>query len=190
MNKIRITEIADECRAIRGFDERGCYGHPCDDMCCVGGVEVDKEAHDLIFRQRRPIEKALGVKLEDCFLEGWSGDTEFLGGDSIDTDTGEEDYCMFHAPDGKGCVLYKLFLEKKIPERCIPVICRLYPLTFSDEMIFISEHMEATCNCLARDNHTDKTLLATQRRVIDDVFDLDDGASKELGGGRRGAAAD
>jgi len=186
MNKIRITEIADECYAIRGFDERGCYGHPCDDMCCIGGVEVDREAHDLIFRHRDEIEGALGARLEDCFLERWNGDEEFPGGDSIDSAEGRDDYCMFHAPRGKGCVLYALALRGRIPIRCVPVICRLYPLTFGDGLLYVSEHLEATCNCLARDNRTSKTLLETQREAMDDIFEYDDAVREELEAARGG----
>ena len=173
MKKLKINAIAEEVFLIRGFDERGCYGHPCDDMCCIGGVEMDKEAHDLIFEHRGLIESRLGAALEDCFEKDWTNDSDCPGGNSIDTREGKHDYCMFHLPDKKGCVLYKLVAEKKLPKRIIPAVCRLYPLTWDEGVLCISEHLEAKCNCLARDNHTQKTLLETQRREIEDIFAVD-----------------
>jgi hypothetical protein len=179
MKKIRITKITGAVYTMRGFDEKGCYDHPCEDACCLDGCEVDKEAYDLIFEYRELVERRTGVKLENCFKKAWRHDDEFLGGNSIDTRIGRNGYCTFHNPGGKGCVLYDLVEEKNLPRRIIPSICRLYPLTWGCGTLCISDYLEPTCNCLARSNRTSKTLLETQKGEIEDIFKIDDGLLRE-----------
>jgi hypothetical protein len=174
-SKIRIKEIAPEVFTFRGFDRRGCFKHGCEDLCCIGGVEVDKQAYDLMCEHRDLIEGRLGRPLESCFEGEWTGDSGFHGGDSVNSAVyGEDDYCAFHEREGRGCVLYSLAAREGVNVRVVPAVCRLYPLTWADGMLHVSEHLEAMCNCLAIDNVTTNTLLVTQREPIEDLFVLDE----------------
>lgn len=171
--KIKIKKISKEIFSWKGFDRRGCYGHTCDDACCRDGCDVDKESYVLIWAHRRLIEKSTCIPLEECFEEDWSGDPEFLGGNSIESRVGRSGYCVFHLPGEKGCVLYRLADSKKAPRGIIPSICRLYPLTWGYGSLFITDDLKPTCNCLAGDNRSRRTIFQTQKREIDDIFDID-----------------
>ncbi len=120
---------------------------------------------------RNAIEKELEVSVEDCFTGEWSGDKEFLGGDSTESEVGSSGYCMFHVAKGKGCVLYRLVTEKRLPRRLIPSICRLYPLTWAGGELLIAEDSYPSGNCL-QDNRPNKNRLETQRHEIEDIFDI------------------
>ncbi|MFH1211226.1 MAG: hypothetical protein V1645_04920 [archaeon] len=170
MNKIKITKISEEVYEQNGFDDRGCYGTPCNDLCCMGGCDVDKESYQLIMKNKDLIEKELGIKLDKHFKSEWSGDKDYLGGDSIETQKEIDKQCILHLQKGKGCVLYKLVNEKNLPRRMIPTICRLYPLNWNNELLYIDEDMEKTCNCTC--NQSEKKILETQKKEIEDIFEM------------------
>jgi hypothetical protein len=171
MKKIRITKISEEAYSQKGFDQRGCYGTGCNDMCCVGGCDVDKEAYDIILKNRKIIEEELCIRIEDCFKKQWSGDKEYLGGNSIESQESESTMCIFHLKSRKGCILYKLVTEKKLPRRAIPTICRLYPLNWDNGKIYVDGEIEKVCNCL-KDNKTTKTIIETQQKEMKDIFEM------------------
>ncbi len=171
MDKIRITEIGGEVHKIKGFDHVGCHGSSCDDACCVHGADFDSESYELVMRFGNAIEEELEVSVADCFTGEWSGEKEFLGGDSTESEVGSSGYCVFHAVKGKGCVLYKLVTEKGLPRRLIPSICRLYPLTWAGGELLIAEDTYPRCNCL-HGKGTEKNLFETQRHEIEDIFDI------------------
>jgi hypothetical protein len=179
VKKIPIREIYAEVLQQRGFDERGCYGHNCDDACCRYGCDVDKEAYELIVRYGDAIRKEVGKSIAECFEESWSGDGEFLGGDSIESRV-YNGFCAFHEKAGKGCVLYRLVVERGLPRRIIPSICRLYPLSWGRGCLFMDDDCEVTCNCLSTDNVSSRPLFETQRREIEDIFDLSETACESV----------
>ncbi len=175
MKKITISEIASEVYSFRGFDHVGCHGCGCDDACCVYGADFDKESYQLVIKNRDLVEGRTGTKVEDCFTGEWSGDREFLGGDNTASRVGSSGYCMFHVPAGKGCVLFNLVMERGLPRRMIPSICRLYPLTWSDGELMIAEDLYPRCNCTYR-NRTTSNLLETQKHEMEDIFDIKTGS--------------
>ncbi len=119
----------------RGFDEQGCIGSACQDMCCAYGADVDKESYDLIQEHRAKIERVSSSRFEDFFEQEWSGDKDFLGGNSIRSKVGKAGSCVFRLPGQKGCILFKLAAEEDLPRRIIPSICRLFPLTWNKDTL-------------------------------------------------------
>jgi hypothetical protein len=170
MNKIIIKKISKEVCEQNGFDNRGCYGTPCNDSCCIGGCDVDKESYDLIMENRKDIEQELGIKSKKFFKGKWSNDKDYLGENSIESQERTDGQCVFHLAEGKGCVLYKLVNEKKINRRMIPTICRVYPLNWDNGLLYIDGDMEKTCNCTC--NQSKEKILKTQEKELDDVFDI------------------
>jgi len=172
MNKIKITKISDEVYKQKGYDKRGCYNTKCDDKCCLGGCDMDKETYDLVIKHRKIIEKELGINLDKCFKNKWSGDKDYLGEDSIETAEGKNGLCIFHMPDRKCCVLYKLVIENNLPRRMIPSICRLYPLNWDNGLLYVYEDIEKSCNCQRDDNRTKKNAFETQKNEMEDICDI------------------
>jgi hypothetical protein len=171
MKKIPVDSIDEKVHGFRGIDKEGCFRTQCDDECCKYGADVDKESYDLIVENRDLIEKEIGVKIEACFKKKWLNDEYYLGGNARQTRVGENGFCMMHMPKGKGCALYKLVHEKNLPRRMIPSICRLYPLTWMEEKLYISDDIHPTCNCMKKDGFSENILM-TQKKEVEDIFDL------------------
>jgi hypothetical protein len=68
--------------------------------------------------------------------------------------------------------LYKLVNEKGLPRRLIPTICRLYPLTWGNQELFIAEDLYSKCNCTHK-NCSSKNILETQKEEVEDIFDIE-----------------
>ena len=179
MKKIKLLHILPEAFEHTGFDQRGCYGCDCNDACCRYGADVDRESYDLIKAHSDEIEKLIGRSVDECFEREWADDSEYLGGNAIRSRVGYNGYCRFHMPEGKGCSLYKLAIEKNLPRRIVPSICRLYPLTWDYGTMRVSDHIEPACNTLAADNHTRDNLVLTQRKEIADIFEIHTSAVPE-----------
>ena len=174
MKKIKITRIDDAVYAHRGFDESGCIKSQCTDMCCAYGTDVDREAYELIKQHKEQIELLSAVAFEDFFENTWSGDRDFLGGDSIRSRIGKEGCCIFRFPEQKGCILFKLAMEDGLPRRIIPSICRLFPLTWNNGTLeyYEREHVPEACNCLEAQNREGRSIFETQRESIEDIFEI------------------
>ncbi len=178
MEKIKITEMSEKCRLQKGFGQGGCLGSSCDDACCRHGADFDKAAHDLVFKHRELVEASTGLASERCFEDEWSGEKDYLGGDSIRSLVSRSGYCAFHSPTGKGCVLYELVFEKGVNRRIVPSVCRLYPLTWGGGELSVydegedGDDIEKNCVCLDPSMCSSKSIFATQAREIKDIFDL------------------
>lgn len=178
MEKIKITKILKNCYLQKGFGEGGCLGSSCDDACCRYGADFDKAAHDIVFNHRELVEEGTGIALEKCFEDEWSGEKDYLGGDSIRSLVGRSGYCVFHSPTGKGCVLYELAFEKGVNRRIVPSVCRLYPLSWGGEELSVydegedGDDIEKNCVCLDPLLCSSKSIFTTQKKEIADIFDL------------------
>jgi hypothetical protein len=174
MKKIIITRIADELYSLKGFNELGCIGSTCADICCEYGADVDKESYELIREHREKIERISRVRFDGFFEQEWSGDSDFLGGDSIRSRVGASGTCVFRLPEQKGCVLFKLAAEEHLPRRIIPSICRLFPITWNNGTMeyYEKENIPSICNCLEPGNTTARTVFETQAEAIEDIFEI------------------
>ena len=177
MKKIKISTVSGKCHAQKGFGQYGCLGANCSDACCRFGADFDRSAHDQVFLHRDQVERLTGITLERCFEAEWSGDRDYLGGDSIRSTVGSSGYCAFHRPRGKGCVLYQLVFNHHVSRRILPSVCRLYPLTWGDGELAVYDEcdddiIEPTCACLDPDKASGQNLLVTQKHEIEDIFEL------------------
>lgn len=190
MNKIKIHTVEEGVYKQKGFSDGpmvGCLNCPCGKdkkggACCRYGCDVDKESYELIYKNRKLVEKELGLgkaEFDECFEKKWSGDKEFFGGDSIRAKKSKKTgYCVFHYKDKKGCALVALVLKHKLNWRMVPTICKLYPITWGYGVLGIyeetSEAMDfETCDCNRVDNKTKKTVWETQKEYIEDIFDIE-----------------
>jgi hypothetical protein len=172
MEKIKINRIDPKVHDFKGFNEPyGCFGCACNDACCRYGADFDKEAYDIVFKHKDLVENETGIMLEECFEKAWIPHKDYLGGKCIRSIT-SNGFCVFHSKKGKGCVLYELYIIKKLPRRIIPSICRLYPLTWNEQSLKMVRGIETTCNCLDKENVTKKNIIETQKDEIKDIFDI------------------
>lgn len=169
MEKIEIREVSEKLFRQKGFREKGCYNSICMDACCRKGCDVDKESYELIVKHREVIERTLGRSLEQCFESDWSGQTDFLGQNSI-ASTVINGMCPFHISAGKGCVLWQMVMRDNCPRRLIPSTCRLYPVTWNLGVLNIVDGIEQECTCLHPLQCGTVTLWESQREAIEDIF--------------------
>jgi len=169
MEKIEIVHVTENIYTHRGFSEKGCYSSPCMDNCCRKGCDTDKETYELIMQQKDEIEKILDRSIEECFEKEWSGQTDFLGGNSISS-TVINGTCSFHTCNGKGCVLWQMVFQQNCSRRIIPSTCRLYPITWDNGTMKLIDTIEKECDCLKPCNHLATNLWKTQKEAIDDIF--------------------
>ena len=179
MGKIKISTISEKCHIQQGFGHNGCLGSACGDACCRYGADFDRAAFDMVFMHRELIEARAGIiPLDHCFESEWSGNNDYLGGDSIRSNVGPGGYCVFHAPEGKGCVLYSLVFNHQVSRRILPSVCRLYPLTWGGGELAVynegddGDIIEPDCVCLDPDKSSACNLLVTQKHEIADIFDF------------------
>jgi len=187
MEKIKINKISAKAKKQKGFSEgpfAGCLNCPCGPdrtggACCKYGCDVDKESFDLIYKNRDLIEPVIERKFEDCFDNEWMKGN-YLGGSGVGSLVREEDgFCIFHKKGAKGCWLVDLVIRKGLPRRLIPTICRIYPLTWTDEgeLILVDDggedEIEPGCDCNSVENKTDKNILETQKEELEDIFDIE-----------------
>lgn len=176
VKKIVIKKISKKVFTQKGFDERGCYGCDCKDLCCRHGCDVDFRCFEEIFKNRRIIEKALGKKLEDCFEKRIYNSREYLGGKVARSKKLETGFCAFHNKEGKGCVLYKLVSKKKISRVSVPSICRLFPISWGDDTLYLYNEEDGSipksCNIFEKQNKTKKSIFETQEKEIKDIFEF------------------
>lgn len=169
MGKIEIDRVAAEVFTHRGFNEKGCYNSHCQDACCRQGCDVDKHSFDLMLFYREEIESMLGITLEECFETRWSGQTDFLGNNSI-ASTLRNGTCPFHLAFGKGCLLWQMVMRDNRPRRLIPSTCRLYPITWTNGVMGLVPSIEQHCSCLHSEHAGALSLWETQKEAIEDIF--------------------
>jgi len=174
MKKIKIKSVSEKCFTSKGFGTK-CFSSSCRDKCCRYGADFDKESYETAYENRGLIEAATGIDLDLCFEDEWQGDENYLGGDCIYSKVISSGYCAFHSPSGKGCVLYQVVEKHGISRRLIPSICRLYPLTWSDEGVLIvydeeGDDIESGCACTDPNLMSKFSLLETQKREIEDII--------------------
>jgi hypothetical protein len=173
MKKIKISEISNDVFKQKGFGHKGCYGSSCEANCCAHGADVDKETYEFIIQHKNLIEPVIQEKIENCFIGEWSEDSEYLGNNAIRSNI-RNGTCIFSIPQEKGCILFKLAMEKNIPQRLVPSICRLYPITWNYGRLEVYEEIEHSCDCLDHKNTTALNIFQTQKNEIEDIFEIEE----------------
>lgn len=176
MHKIPINKIQKKIFKQKGFPTgpfNTCLTCPCGKTggggaCCDIGVYVDKESYNLIMKHKKGLEKVMGMDIKKCFKGQWLKDADFLGGTAIET-RNRNGYCIFRARSGQGCELVNFVLKHKLPKRMIPSACRLYPITWDNNCLFL-EKIKKNCVCVDKKNKTKKSIYESQKKELEDIF--------------------
>ncbi|HEX5060010.1 MAG TPA: hypothetical protein VFV99_11655 [Kofleriaceae bacterium] len=128
-----------------------CMSHRCAmhethteklDACCQYGCDVDLTERDAILARRDAIAPVLAAEVRDLpWFDESSPETD------PDTPSGtvvrtavHRDGCLFLAHDGRGCAIHRAAVEQGWDFRGVkPSICRLFPLTYGDGAIMVSD---------------------------------------------------
>ena len=117
---------------------------PLTDACCQHGCDVDLYEKDAILARKAEIASVLKPEVQDPAK--WFDESEpehdliaYPSGTCVRSavvGTG----CVFLQHDSRGCALHRAALEHNFPPPEIkPAVCRLYPLSYSDHTIWLSD---------------------------------------------------
>jgi len=112
------------------------------DACCQYGCDVDLTERDAILRRADAIRPVLAEAVRDL---PWFDESE--PEHDPDTPSGtvvrtavHDGGCLFLAHDRRGCAIHRASIEQGWDYRGVkPTICRLFPLTYGDGAIFVSD---------------------------------------------------
>ncbi|MDH4227441.1 MAG: hypothetical protein OEV59_06780 [Deltaproteobacteria bacterium] len=176
IRKIKIHRVDEDIFLQKGLFGDGCYGSPCDDMCCRYGCDVDYSTLKVILKNRKKVEKLIGARIEDCFSTHVKVDDDYIGGAYAETRVRKEDnICAFHLRGEKGCALFYLWKIKGVSKRIIPTICRTYPITWHRGFLTIDRPLRKQCKCLEKygcKKTTPPSLYDTQKKEVHALFDV------------------
>src|SRR5262245_62458575 len=110
------------------------------DACCQYGCDVAVTERDAILARAGTIRDVLAERARDL---PWFDESE----PEQDPDVGTvvrtatlDDGCIFLAHDRRGCAIHRAALEQGWDYRGVkPTVCRLFPLTYGDGAIMVSD---------------------------------------------------
>jgi len=181
MKKIPISTINPAAEKTNGLFDEGCYGCNCDDECCELGCDVDLATLELIIRHKDLIEPLIkgGIApftdIEGCFSTGIVEDDDFIGGGYRSTAVRDSDSrCAFHLHEKRGCALFNVWANHKLPKKIIPTICRIYPLTWHRGTLFVDSPIRKLCKIREKPPEGTRvpSLLETQGKEISELFQI------------------
>jgi Fe-S-cluster containining protein len=112
------------------------------DACCQYGCDVDLFERDAILARAAQIRPVLRAEVRELpwFDESEpEHDPDVPSGTVVRTSV-FENRCMFLAHDRRGCAIHRASLEQGWDFRGVkPSICRLFPLSYGDGMILVSD---------------------------------------------------
>ena len=112
------------------------------DACCQYGCDVDLFERDAILARAAQIRPVLRPQVRELpwFDESEpEHDPDGPSGTVVRTSV-FEDRCLFLAHDRRGCAIHRASLEQGWDFRGVkPSICRLFPLSYGDGMILVSD---------------------------------------------------
>lgn len=138
---LKIDRIDERVLTDRYFSP--CFNCPaCHDDCCAYGCPVTLVEIDRILAFKDELERQTSipasgwfiddVEPRDGYLDGLIKRTRVIGGS-----------CVFHDDEARGCRLHRLALEKGFdPHSIKPLVCFLFPVTWDDTTLYISEFLE------------------------------------------------
>jgi len=127
--------MVHECR-LRKEDDRLKL-----DACCQYGVDVDVGERDGILAHADQIKEILDPEVRDLpwFHDEETVDVDFPSGRFVRTRT-HSDGCIFLRHDKRGCAVHRASIEANWDFNGIkPNICRLFPMSYDDESIVMSD---------------------------------------------------
>jgi hypothetical protein len=143
------------------------------DACCQYGADVDLHERDAILRRADGIRPVLAADVREL---PWFDESE--PEQDPDTPSGtvvrtavHGDGCLFLAHDRRGCAIHRAAIEQGWDYRGVkPTICRLFPLTYGDGAIFVSDDYP-DYSCAYEPNAP--TLYRITRDTLGDLFGAD-----------------
>jgi Fe-S-cluster containining protein len=140
------------------------------DACCQYGCDVDLFERDAILARAATIKPVLRAEVREL---AWFDESEPEHDPDVPSGTVVrtavfEDRCLFLAHDRRGCAIHRASLEQGWDFRGVkPSICRLFPLSYGDGMIVVSDdYRDYSC---AYDD-TAPTLYRVARDSLGDLF--------------------
>jgi Fe-S-cluster containining protein len=159
-----------------------CFAHRCSiketgasmlEACCQYGCDVDLDERDAILRRADGIRSVLRPEVANApwFDESEpEHDPDVPSGIVVRTQV-FGDGCIFLAHDRRGCAIHRAALEQNWDFRGTkPSICRLFPLSYFDDTICVSDDY-ADYSCAYEPNAP--TLYRVARETLADVFGED-----------------
>jgi Fe-S-cluster containining protein len=121
----------------------------CHDSCCGYGCDVDVTNVARLEADAEALEAFVGVRRTDWFKGTFHGDREYPGGRYTRTRV-VDGSCVFLNRQGRGCLIHSYCLEKGLDFHTLkPLVCSLFPLSFSDGLLFPSaEILDNTLQCI------------------------------------------
>ena len=130
-----------------------CMTHQCTmvethtlklDACCQYGCDVDLRERDAILARAdaiRPLLRA-DVAGKPWFETDEEVDPDYPSGRVVRTEV-HDGGCLFLAHDRRGCAIHRASIEQSWDFRGVkPAICRLFPLSYEEDMIVIADEYE------------------------------------------------
>ncbi len=111
------------------------------DACCQYGADVDVGERDGILAHATQIREILSPEVRDLpwFKAEETEDVDFPSGKFVRTET-HNDGCIFLSHDKRGCAVHRASVEGDWDFDGIkPNICRLFPMSYDDEAIVMSD---------------------------------------------------
>lgn len=128
-----------------------CMSHECRlrkendrvklEACCQYGVDVDIGERDGILAHADQIKDILDAEVRDLpwFKSEVTEDEDFPSGKFVRTET-YNDGCLFLSHDQRGCAVHRASIEGGWDFHGIkPNICRLFPMSYDNEAIVMSD---------------------------------------------------
>jgi Fe-S-cluster containining protein len=141
------------------------------DACCSYGADTDIAERDGILARRDEIAALL---TEEAAATPWFSaekpDKDFPSGVFVRTSK-LGDGCVFLQHDGRGCAIHRASVEGGWDFRGIkPAICRLFPLTYMEDLICLSDdYSDYSCSLIPNA----PTVYRVARETLGDVFGAD-----------------
>ncbi len=130
----RCTQLANDGAAL-------ATPRPLLEACCQYGADVDLGERNAILDHRADIAQLLvpAARLVPWFGTEVEDDPDFPSGHNVRTATFEGG-CVFLAHDRRGCAVHRASLKHGWDLNGVkPNICRLFPLSYAEETICISD---------------------------------------------------
>ena len=113
----------------------------CFDACCQWGVNIDVENVQRLQAHAPALEALTGVPRELWFEDETEEDAEYPGGRVART-RADERGCVFHARDGRGCLIHRYALDNGLDYHDLkPMISVLFPITYDSGILCAAEEM-------------------------------------------------
>lgn len=159
-----------------------CMSHRCAmqethseqlDACCQYGCDVDLDERDAILARRDVIAPVLAAEVRDLpwFDESAPEEDPDTPSGTVVRTAVHRDGCLFLAHDRRGCAIHRAAVEQGWDYRGVkPTICRLFPLTYGDGAIMVSDDYP-DYSCAYEPNAP--TLYRVAREALADLFGAD-----------------